>query len=58
MLWAIFKLYLAIGRNFNLKELFSQKMIIMHIVTFLVYLLSLSIMYIYDTEWDTKNADQ
>ena len=58
MLWAIFKLYLAIGRNFNLKELFSLKMIIMHIVTFLVYLLSLSIMYIYDTEWDTKNADQ
>ena len=49
MLWAVFKLYMAIGRNFNLRELFSQKMIIVHIVTFLVYLLSLSMTYIYNS---------
>lgn len=58
MLWAIFKLYLVIGRNFNLKELFSQKMITMHVITFLIYLLSLVTMYSFNTKWDSKDAKQ
>ena len=57
MLWAVFKLYCAIGRNFNLRELFSQKIIIIHITTFIVYLLSLVIMYIYYSKWDTTDLD-
>lgn len=56
MLWAITKLYYAIGRNKNLKSLFSQKMIILHLVTYIVYLVSLTLTYVYYSEWDTKSV--
>ena len=55
MLWAVLKLYFTLGRNTNLKEFFSQKMIILHVTTFIVYLMSLGLMYIYNSKWDTSD---
>ena len=57
MLWAVIKLYFTLGRNANLKEFFSQKMIILHVSTFFVYLIGLVIMYIYNSKWDTTDRE-
>lgn len=52
MLWAVIKLYIAIGKSETLSVLLDQKMITMHIVTFLLYLASLAIYYIFFALWD------
>lgn len=57
MLWAVLKLYFALGRNNNIKEFFSQKMMILHLATSLVYLLSLGFMYCFNSRWDHPDLE-
>jgi len=56
MLWAVIKLYLAIGRSETLSALLDQRMIVVHIITFVVYLGSVAIFYIFYGLWDNVNA--
>ena len=55
MLWAVIKLYLAIGQSETLSALLDQRMILMHIVTFLVYLVSVAIYFTFFALWDEEN---
>lgn len=55
MLWAVIKLYVAIGKSETLSALLDQRMITMHIVTFMVYLASVAIYYIFFGLWDDED---
>lgn len=47
MLWAIFRIYKAIKETAGISDLFDQKMIVFHIVTFVMYIVSIFITYVF-----------
>jgi len=55
MIWAILKLYCELGRRSNLREFMKQRMIVVQLVTFLVYLVSLLIYYGFYAKWDVED---
>lgn len=55
MLWAFIKLYLAIRRSEALSNLMDQRMIMIHLATFLIYLASLAIFYTLYWFWGFQN---
>mgnify|MGYP001626832247 CR=1 FL=1 len=48
MLWAIGRLYKSIRSQREVRGLFDQKMVIIHIITFAAYLISVLIYYVFD----------
>lgn len=55
MLWAIRRLYVSIRETPDLRELFDQRMIIYHIISFSVYLVSIVITYVFYGLWQDPN---
>jgi len=51
MLWAVIKLYFAIRSSKALSTLLNQRMIMVHVVTLLIYLVSVSTYYIFFWLW-------
>lgn len=54
MIWAILKLYCAIGRKSNLREFAKQRMMIVMLVTYLAFLCSSAIYIAFYTMWTHK----
>ena len=54
----MYRLQHALGQNMDLKELFSQKKIIIHIITFAAYSINLVIFYGFFSVWDEHNVEE
>lgn len=57
MLWAIYRIYRSIKETAGISELFDQKMIVIHIATFTLYIISIVIAYVFYYLWDQKGSD-
>lgn len=51
MLWAIIRLYSSINMKNEFEGLFNQRMIIIHLSTFVIYIVSLVLYYVYYYLW-------
>ena len=57
LLWAIIRLYKASGRSMTLRELSTQTMMVIHLITVFVYLLSTTIYFIFFSLWDYTSRE-
>ena len=51
MLWAIIRLYSSINMKNEFEGLFNQRMIIIHLSTFVIYIISLVLYYVFYYLW-------
>ena len=58
MLWAIFRLQRSIKRIESVSAYFNQRMVVIHFITFAIYLCSLIIYYVFDYIYDTQVSNQ
>ena len=58
MLWAIYRIYRAIRATEGIRDLFDQRMIIYHIITFVLYIVSTSLSYAFYYLQDTHTSSE
>lgn len=58
MLEAILRIARSLKSDLTLQDLFKQKMIITHVVTFLIYLLSVVNYYIFYLVWNGRSDNK